>query len=107
LLAIFNVTASYRLAEAQRALESELGHGLHSHQINELACKSRCEVETADMPIPPISEFSEERLEEALRLSMLRTLRVIGLDIHQQTPDFSAVDGFLRKRHRFTLTRFP
>lgn len=101
LLAVFNVTASYRLAEAQLEIESATGSALRPSQINEIAQMLQQEPETADMPIPPATEFSEEHLRTSLRLSMLSTVRVVGLEINQMTPDFEAIEDFLSQRHRY------
>ena len=49
----------------------------------------------------PAQEFSTENLLFNLRVSMLSTLKLLGLESHQDTPDFPAIDAFLRTRYNY------
>ena len=51
----------------------------------------------------PTIIFSEENLRMALNLSMMSTLRVVGLENHQITPDFQAISDFLGVRYNYWL----
>ena len=51
----------------------------------------------------PVREYSEEAMRFALRASQLSTLRNNNLDCHQQTPDFDAIDDFLRRRYNYWI----
>ena len=51
----------------------------------------------------PLHEFSEEWMEHVLRLSMLSTLKGIGFEIHQPTPDLDAIEKFLRIRFNYWI----
>ena len=57
--------------------------------------------ETDDAESIPIVEFSEKRLRFQLYSSMLSTLKSLGFEIHQQTPDFNAISIFLGKRYNY------
>jgi hypothetical protein len=47
----------------------------------------------------PLSEFSEEKLRNTLKISMIATLRHWGHEINIQTPIFVAINIFLSKRY--------
>lgn len=49
----------------------------------------------------PISVFSEDNLRMALKTSMMSTLKGLGLEDHQITPDFDAISDFLGKRYNY------
>ena len=44
----------------------------------------------------PISEFTVENVQMSLKGSMISTLRLLGLECHQMTPDFDGIEHFLR-----------
>ena len=93
LTAIANITVSYRVkrwARQQRLTQEEIQKEMRSVMYSE---------EPEDAAEVPVREFSEEAMRLALRACQLSTLRNNGLDCHQQTPDFDAIDDFLR--HRF------
>jgi hypothetical protein len=46
----------------------------------------------------PISEFTVENVQMSLKGSMISTLRLLGLECHQMTPDFDGIEHFLRYR---------
>ncbi len=45
--------------------------------------------------------FSERRLREAQFLNMLSTLKILGHEVHQETPAFKAIERFLASRYRY------
>jgi hypothetical protein len=49
----------------------------------------------------PISEFTEENIQMSLKVSMVSTLKLLGLECHQMTPDFDGIEHFLRYRCNF------
>ena len=49
----------------------------------------------------PLSLFSKEKLRFHLYSSMGSTLKGMGLEIHQPTPDFNAISEFLGRRYRY------
>ncbi len=53
-----------------------------------------------DSPVP-ISEFTEEKLRFHQKMGMISTLKVLGLECHQSTPDFKGIDHFLRYRYNY------
>ena len=57
------------------------------------------EDENADLV--PISEFSVENLRLLLWTSMQSTLKNLGFELHQITPDFEAISDFLGERYKY------
>ena len=49
----------------------------------------------------PLKEFTEEKLRMYQRGNMLATLKGLGLECRQSTPDFEAIDHFLRYRYNY------
>lgn len=49
----------------------------------------------------PVNEFTEENLSLQLRISMLSTLKNLGFELHQLTPNFDAISEFLGKRYNY------
>jgi hypothetical protein len=46
----------------------------------------------------PISEFAEENIQRSLKVNMLSTIKFLGLECHQVTPNFDGIEHFLRHR---------
>jgi hypothetical protein len=55
----------------------------------------------------PLSIFHEDTLLFCLHTSMLSTIKVLGLECHQMTPDFEAIEHFLRHRYNFWSDDIP
>ena len=57
----------------------------------------------ASAHLVPLSEFREEKLRQYQRFNMLATLDVLSehLECRQRTPDFKAIDHFLRHRYNY------
>jgi hypothetical protein len=49
----------------------------------------------------PISEFTEENFRIMLWTSMQSTLKNLGFELHQTTPDFAAISNFLGERYKY------
>jgi hypothetical protein len=55
----------------------------------------------------PMDIFHEDTLYHCLQTSMVSTLQGLGLECHQVTPDFNAIDGFLRYRYNYWSDDIP
>ena len=49
----------------------------------------------------PLKEFTEEKLRMCQSFNMLSTLKGLGLECRQSTPDFEAINHFLRYRYKY------
>ena len=97
LTAIVNITVNYRVvrrAQQQGHTQDEIRKEMNLVTFSEEP-KEAAEV--------PVREYSEEAMRFALRASQLSTLRNNNLDCHQQTPDFDAIDDFLRRRYNYWI----
>lgn len=69
--------------------------------LNKLFLKFMNEPEKkTDSPVPT-TEFTEEKLRFNQKSGMISTLKVLGLECHQSTPDFKGIDHFLRYRYNY------
>ncbi|MCZ3365419.1 MULTISPECIES: hypothetical protein [Methanobacterium] len=57
--------------------------------------------ESKNSSIIPTLEFNEENIRMSLNVSMISTLRLLGLECKQQTPDFEAINHFLSNRYNY------
>ena len=57
--------------------------------------------EDPDLKAVPLTEFTKDKLRFHLHSSMISTLRNLGLESHQQTPDFNAISDFLGQRYNY------
>lgn len=57
--------------------------------------------EDPNLEAVPLMEFTKDKLRFHLHGSMLSTLRNLGLESHQQTPDFNAISDFLGQRYNY------
>jgi hypothetical protein len=55
----------------------------------------------------PAKEFSKDNLLYALRVSMLSTCKLLGLECRQIKPDLEAIDDFLRYRYNYWTDDVP
>jgi hypothetical protein len=53
-------------------------------------------------PAPPAKLFGTEELKKALRLSQMSTLKALGFECWQQTPNLAGIDRFLRRFNYWT-----
>lgn len=57
--------------------------------------------EPKSAPPIPLEQFTVGKLRTFLDMTMLSTLKVIGLECRQQTPDFRAINHFLQHRYNY------
>ena len=69
----------------------------YRHQFMDMICQE----EDPNLEAVPLTEFTKDRLRLHLHVSMTSTLRNLGLECHQQTPDFNAISDFLGKRYNY------
>ncbi|MGB7923312.1 MAG: hypothetical protein WCF57_08710 [Pyrinomonadaceae bacterium] len=96
LSAIAGIVTNYRLDVA-------LGKNKSFRDMQKLFSKFGCEDETADSAQVPLSEFTEENLVRQHRTNMTSTLKLLGLDCHQRTPDLEAIEHFLKVRYNYFI----
>src|SRR6266511_1848052 len=92
LFAISTITVNHRTYQRHEA-----------HQSLEAFMKVWQEVgiENENWEPVPLTLFSEDDLLFGLRTTMPSTLKGLGLECHQLTPDIEAIDHFLRIRYRY------
>ena len=95
---ILNATS---LIVLNHRVNKELGFRLNPEKFQErfMELMNQPEDENA-IPIP-ISEFSAENLRHQLWISMVSTLKNLGFELHQRTPDFEAISDFLGQRYNY------
>ena len=69
--------------------------------LNKIFLKLMNEPEKKTDSQVPITEFTEDKLRFHQNMGMISTLKVIGLECHQSTPDFKGIDHFLRYRYNY------
>jgi hypothetical protein len=94
LASISNVAVNYRVRQI-------LGPFANPITERDLCLKIMNEPEREDTRPIPVSEFSEEKLRMALQVSMISTIKVLGLESRQRTPDFDGISHFLRNRYNY------
>jgi len=90
LAAIHGLTVNYRT-------HKEITPSMPEEEIRQLYKKYLSPEKKDAVQIPP-EEFSEENLRKSLNMSMISTMKVLELSVHQRTPDFPAIEHFLRVR---------
>ena len=92
LQALTSMIMSYRLSQLDvRDVESIEAAGRRMSQVPE----------APDDPSLPTAYVTVDAMKDALRGSMLVTVRTWGLSQRQATPDFPAIEKFLATRYRF------
>lgn len=94
LASICNAAITYRARQCLPACTSLKAE-------KELYFKIMNEPERKDSPPIPIQEFTEDKLRLALKFSMISTIRILDLELRQRTPDFEAIEHFLRHRYNY------
>lgn len=104
LLAVGNAVWNYRLATIHGSLNRNNGDvaTLQSSIID----ISKDLVLEGVSPVP-LSEFTVERLRLMLDMSMASTVKGLGLEIHQETPDIPAIRNFLAHRFNHWVDDIP
>ena len=94
--AVMSITVNYRVNQIQGSRKN-----IESHKKNFLQAMD--EPETEDIPPVSLSKYSEENLRTFSQLNMLSTLTVLNLECRQHTPDFKAIEHFLRHRYNYWI----
>jgi hypothetical protein len=94
LMAVMNATANLRV-------NALINSGRDPEQAFEHYKAKLGKEEAEDEPAPPAELFTVERLRDALQTSYLSTLQQHGFTINQRTPDFPAIEKFLRYRYHY------
>lgn len=95
LVSVGNITWNYRFSSLDRTTEGGV-------QEMKDSMKHIMEGEERESTAPvPMSAYTEEAIRMALRMSQMATLKTLGLECRQQTPDFDAIDDFLRERFNY------
>jgi hypothetical protein len=98
LMAIASAASNYRYEQ----LHQKLGNGAEDFQTMQQTMFRIINQPESDKATPiPVEIFSEENLRINLSLSQFSTLRGLGLEAKQNTPDFEAVNHFLKIRYHY------
>lgn len=95
LIAIFNATINYRV-------RMQNPYTIDQKILNDAFFNLKDKPENREDPKIPVSEFSEEMLKMHLKFSMISTLKVLGLECHQETPDLKGIKHFLDNRYNYS-----
>lgn len=63
--------------------------------------------ETTEMPVVPLSEFTEARIREIGPAGMVASLKAWDLQLRQYQPDIAAIEQFLSERYRHWADDIP
>ena len=91
---IFHATMNYRLNKRRLILltpEAEIAAS--NHMVSQ--------PEPEDALLVPLEEYNEDNLRKLLPVYLLSFAKTYGLETHQRTPNFSAIDDFLSHRYNF------
>lgn len=94
LMAVLNATANLRV-------NALINAGVEPEKAFEHYCKILGTEEAANEPAPPVELYTDLRLRDALQNSYLSTLKQHGFTVNQHTPDFPAIEKFLRYRYHY------
>jgi hypothetical protein len=94
LMAVMNLTANLRV-------NALINAGHHPEAAFEDYRKKLGKEEAEGEPVPPAELFTAEALRDALQTSYLSTLKQHGFTVNQSTPDFPAIEKFLRHRSHY------
>ena len=94
-VSVANITWNYRIG----ALDRGVGEGIQT--MKEDMRKAMLREEGDDSVVVPTEEYNEQAVRMALRMSQLATLKTLGLECRQKTPDFDGIDEFLRERFNY------
>lgn len=90
---VFHITMNYRM-NLRKILLDPKQERLYTQKVFSLP-------EPEDAPPVPLVSFSEEEMKMHSQIYMISTLQNWGLEIHQLTPDFPAIEEFLARRYQF------
>jgi hypothetical protein len=95
LLAVANIRQNYVLHQTVSPSEP-----LQQYKTKGTEIFNRDEADTD--PAPPAAIFTAEEMERALTMSQISTLRGMGFDCFQRTPNLRAIDRFLTRFNYWT-----
>src|SRR6266568_3637808 len=93
LCAIFHITMNHRLSQRKIILSPEAEKAAIQRWFSL--------PEPEDALVVPLSEYTEENLRLQMTIYMSAFAETYGLELHQTTPDFSALEDFLKHRYNF------
>lgn len=94
LTSVLAAAINYRVMQSSESRQDTYAH-------NKLFQKIMNEPEQENSTQIPWGEFTEDKLRMHQRFNMLPTLKMLGLECRQTTPDFEAIDHFLRFRYNY------
>jgi len=94
LLSIALATVNYRI---NKKLDPRNNSEEYRHQFMDMLYQE----EDLILEPVPLTEFTKDKLHFHLQISMISTLRGLGLESHQQTPNFNAISDFLGQRYNY------
>jgi hypothetical protein len=92
--ALSNIAINYKVLHTPEARSNE-------EAANRIRNAMISAAENADGIAVPVTEFTETAIRQHLAASMIHTLTLFGLECRQRTPDFKAIDHFLRNRYKY------
>ena len=92
LTAIANIAMNYRFP---------LSSGPPSEETLREMMRTSSSPESATAPPVPVALFTPERMQDARQTAMLSLLKHWGLEYHQRTPEFSAIEKLLAARYGY------
>jgi hypothetical protein len=93
LCAIFHITMNYCLSQRKIILSPEVEKAANQRLFSLPEPEDALDV--------PLSEYTEENLRLQVKIYMSAFAGTYGLELHQTTPDFSALEDFLMHRYNF------
>jgi hypothetical protein len=93
LSAVFHVTMNYRMNHRTILLSAEAEKAANRRLVSQ--------PEPNDALPVPLSEYTEENLRFQIKPFMNSFAQTFGLELHQITPDFPALEDFLAHRYHF------
>lgn len=97
----WHILQSVLLAVINYRVNQKINKREDMDELKKLYPKLMNEPEKETDPPVPISEFTEEKLRLHQKIGMMSTLKVLGLECRQSTPDFKGIDDFLRYRYNY------
>lgn len=94
LSAVFHATVNYRLNQRRILL-------LSPEAEMEATKRLTSQPEPENALIVPLSEYTEVKLRQQMPMYMLSFVKAYGLEVHQRTPDFAAIEDFVAQRYHF------
>ena len=94
LVSVSSIATNYRVMQNPEAR-------YNPYVQKRLFLKLMNEPETETSTPVPLKEFTVEKLRMQQNFNMISTLKILGLECRQRTPDFGAISHFLRYRYNY------